>query len=73
VQLSPFPARFTRILARQGSLLTPSNAIVVVEPFMILDVKNTQLNMPLLVPSTNATSMTIKPEVRPMHWFLFIR
>jgi hypothetical protein len=72
VQLSPFPARITRILARQGSPLTPSNAIVVVEPFVILDVKNTRLNMPLLVPSTNATSMTVKPEVRLLHWFLFL-
>ncbi|KAJ7769297.1 hypothetical protein B0H16DRAFT_1660998 [Mycena metata] len=58
----PFPARIQIILARQGAPLTPGNAIVIVEPFIILDVKNPRLNMPLLVPSTDATLMAVNPE-----------
>ncbi|KAJ7757921.1 hypothetical protein B0H16DRAFT_1457492 [Mycena metata] len=60
----PFPARIQIILARQGAPLTPGNAIVIVEPFIILDVKNHRLNMPLLVPSTDATLMAVNPEDR---------
>ncbi|KAJ7152143.1 hypothetical protein C8R46DRAFT_913659, partial [Mycena filopes] len=51
--------RITSILTRQNSPLTPDNSIVIVEPFRVLDVKNTRLNMPLLVPSTDATSRTV--------------
>ncbi|KAJ7037051.1 hypothetical protein C8F04DRAFT_1332637 [Mycena alexandri] len=61
--LSPFPARITRILTRQGSPLTPENAVVIVEPFTVLEVKNTRLNMPLLVPSTDSNTMIVNPKV----------
>ncbi|KAJ7795313.1 hypothetical protein B0H14DRAFT_2621088 [Mycena olivaceomarginata] len=56
---TPFPARITKILAREGS--NSNNATVIVEPFVVLDVKDARLNMPLLVPSPDATLMAINP------------
>ncbi|KAJ7635967.1 hypothetical protein DFH06DRAFT_1272024 [Mycena polygramma] len=56
----PFPARITQILARDGSTLTQhNNVVVIVEPFVVLDTKDEQLNMPVLVPSIEA--MTVNP------------
>ncbi|KAJ7477826.1 hypothetical protein B0H11DRAFT_1726278 [Mycena galericulata] len=54
----PFAARITRILARDGLPLTQHNVAVVVEPFIILDIKDPRLNMPILLPSTSSPSMT---------------
>ncbi|KAJ7820571.1 hypothetical protein B0H14DRAFT_3089240 [Mycena olivaceomarginata] len=38
-----------------------NNATVIVEPFVVLEVKDARLNMPLLVPSPDATLMAINP------------
>ncbi|KAJ7729213.1 hypothetical protein B0H14DRAFT_3617621 [Mycena olivaceomarginata] len=51
--------RITKILAQEGS--NSNNATVIVEPFIVLDVKDARLNMPLLVPSPDATLMAINP------------
>ncbi|KAJ7803462.1 hypothetical protein B0H14DRAFT_3091985 [Mycena olivaceomarginata] len=56
---TPFPARITKILAQEGS--NSNNATVIVEPFVVLEVKDARLNMPLLVPSPDATLMAINP------------
>ncbi|KAJ7444523.1 hypothetical protein B0H11DRAFT_1746826 [Mycena galericulata] len=50
----PFAARIARILARDGLPLTQHNVAVVVEPFIILDIKDPRLNMPILLPSTES-------------------
>ncbi|KAJ7852212.1 hypothetical protein B0H14DRAFT_3137185 [Mycena olivaceomarginata] len=57
----PFAGRITKILARDGSTLTrPGNAVVVLDPFIVLDVKDKRLNMPILVPATeNSTTVTV--------------
>ncbi|KAJ7890150.1 hypothetical protein B0H14DRAFT_3126792 [Mycena olivaceomarginata] len=62
----PFAGRITKILARDGSILTrPGNAVVVLDPFIVLDVKDKRLNMPILVPATeNSTTVTVNANIR---------
>ncbi|KAJ7659002.1 hypothetical protein B0H17DRAFT_1163196 [Mycena rosella] len=59
----PFAGRIAKILAKDGSTMTQHNTVVIVELFIVLDIKDTRLNMPILVPcTTGATSLAVKPK-----------
>ncbi|KAJ7908106.1 hypothetical protein B0H13DRAFT_2233350 [Mycena leptocephala] len=59
----PFVGRITKILARDGSTLKHhGNVVVDVDPFIILDVKDQRLNMPILVQSIEASNVIVHPE-----------
>ncbi|KAJ7836514.1 hypothetical protein B0H13DRAFT_1913006 [Mycena leptocephala] len=59
----PFVGRITKILARDGSTLKQhGNVVVDVDPFIILDVKDQRLNMPILVQSMEASNVNVHPE-----------
>ncbi|KAJ6600531.1 hypothetical protein DFH09DRAFT_1257967 [Mycena vulgaris] len=62
---STFAGRISKIIAREQdstALSQQRNAVLIVEPFIVSDVKDPRLNMPLLHPSPEAQAMLIKPK-----------
>ncbi|KAJ7893639.1 hypothetical protein B0H14DRAFT_2559622 [Mycena olivaceomarginata] len=59
--------RKAEIMARDGSALTQHNTIVIVDPFTVLDIKDTRFNMPILVPSPDTTPLAVKTKFFPGH------
>jgi hypothetical protein len=63
---TPEVGRISKILARDrnGKILTQSsNAIVVVDLFVVLDTKDQRLNMPILIQSNGTQTSLVKPRV----------
>ncbi|KAJ7104568.1 hypothetical protein C8R43DRAFT_1092216 [Mycena crocata] len=55
----PFAGRISKILSRDGST-SPQTTVVIVELFTILNTKDTRLNMPVMIPSSDGGAMLVK-------------
>ncbi|KAJ6576116.1 hypothetical protein DFH09DRAFT_1078464 [Mycena vulgaris] len=52
--------RKEQILAREGSTLTQrNNVFLIIEPYIVLDVKDRRLNMPILLPLAGAAAVAV--------------